>query len=1663
MGNGRMAGRFLYALGLALALALLPAGAGAREPAASMPRVVTRPVPGADARTAAPETAGRWAKLIAAPGVKSASVVKETSDGGMVFDGETNSWGAGQRDFWIFKLDSAGSQAWAYTIGDASDNGGASQATDDGGYIVAGWTSSGGGTTAPWIMKLDSNAAITWQRTYNLAVPFGATALGVAKILTDGYILSGLHMDLSSASFVFDLVRTDLSGNILWQKSYGATNKMINGGSVVRLSDGSLVVGGMITDMGTQDSDLYLMKLTSGGDVVWAKTYGGPQQEVGGTGVLLTGDGGFFIFGQTKSWGMGGTANGVGDLWALKLDSSGAIQWQKAYGGAGDDTGTILPDAAGGYLIGATTTSWGAGGQDIWFAKLDSSGNITLQKTYGGTGDDYGAVLPNPTGSGYIISATTESFGHGLKDEWAAKLDASGNVLWQYVYGTSIDEEGAAFWTLPSGDFLAEGFTRNPTPPSVTNQDFWAIRADSNGSLGAACPFIQTGTAVTGTASGVATVTTATPVALAVTVSAPGYTAGASSLTRTAITMSPADLCTGSPGPLTASASADHTSGTAPLAVQFTGSASGGTAPYTYDWNFGDGSAHSSAQSPSHSYSSAGNFPVTLTVHDAASGTATDTHLTIAVSAAGALTATAAASATSGETPLTVNFTGSASGGTAPYSFSWNFGDGGTTTAQNPAHTYATPGDYTVTLTVQDSASHSASDSHLVIHASAPLTGNLLTWSAPAPGGLNPPQNLQVSATQGAARETVLNETEPNGCITLIGGSDTPQILHPGDTVNGTVQDTDAEGCLEDSGTGDPIEDLYGLTISQAGTYTITLSFDAGSDLDLYLVTTDLQTLNPVCGVTTCGLGCDNPETFEVTLDPGTYVVGVSIATVVPCESASSASYSLSVTGGASAPVLQGYNVYRATMDSDPSYTQINGALLPASPTSYTDTTPPGGTVYYRVKAVYDQGESGFSNTATAGGGSLPSGAPWAWGYNSSGQVGDGTTTDRLSPVTVSGLSGVAAFAGGEAFSLALKSDGTVAAWGYNFAGQLGNGTWTTSSVPVAVSGLTGVTKIAAGRNHSLAIKNDGSLWAWGYNSKGQLGNGGSNSNVPVVVAGLTGVTAVEAGDEHSIALKSDGTVWTWGGNTNGQLGNGTSGSGSNPTPQQVASLSNVRAVSAGYSYCLALKYDGTVWAWGYNYNGQLGDGTTTQRTTPVQVNGLTNVVAIAAGYAGSLALKDNGTVWAWGWNGASTESHVPVLMEPYPNAEAAEVAAGYLFAMIRLTDGTVWTWGRNTHGQLGDGTTTWRNTPVQVTGLGYATSISAGDYHALATVGSPPCSLACEASRSPGTFNVGVPVSFFASPTTTHCQGSPTFEWTFGDGGTSSEQNPTHAYAAAGVYPWWVNISIEGLSCGNGGTVTITDVPPPLQSSSSADKTSGVFPLTVAFTGSASGGVPPYAYDWNFGDGTAHSSSQNPTHTYGQAGAFTAVLTVTDSASSTAQAAGITIAVIAPLSASASVNAASGNVPLAVAFSGSASGGTGPYTYDWNFGDGTAHSSAQSPTHTYVSAGDFSVTLTVTDSASRTATDSHLVIHAVAVPPPVVTSMTKLVPFGIKVTGSNLQNGIRVFINGTEWTNVQWKSTSKVKILGGASLKAVVPKGTTRTFRFLNPGGGEATMTWGY
>lgn len=324
-------------------------------------------------------------------------------------------------------------------------------------------------------------------------------------------------------------------------------------------------------------------------------------------------------------------------------------------------------------------------------------------------------------------------------------------------------------------------------------------------------------------------------------------------------------------------------------------------------------------------------------------------------------------------------------------------------------------------------------------------------------------------------------------------------------------------------------------------------------------------------------------------------------------------------------------------------------------------------------------------------------GAVRCWGWNEYGQLGDGTTENRTTPVEVVGLGpGVRAVSAAGSRTCALTAESKVACWG---AGE--------AVTPVEVAGLgAGVQAVTTGGGHSCALSGGG-VQCWGGNEFGQLGDGtASDQTLPVAVVGLdSGVLSVALGAAHTCALSAGGAVSCWGRNESGQLGDGTTTDRSGPVAV-VGLASAVQAVASWEDHTCALTTDGAVMCWGNNESGQLGDGTNTNRSTPVAVVGLdAGVRAIAAGAAHTCALKD-ATLMCWGGNkfgqvgdGTTTGRKKPVAVVGLGGPVQAVALGGYHTCALNA-DQTVACWGHNKFGQLGDGTTRQRATPVPVGGL---------------------------------------------------------------------------------------------------------------------------------------------------------------------------------------------------------------------------------------------------------------------------------------------------------------------------------------------------------------------------
>jgi alpha-tubulin suppressor-like RCC1 family protein len=340
-------------------------------------------------------------------------------------------------------------------------------------------------------------------------------------------------------------------------------------------------------------------------------------------------------------------------------------------------------------------------------------------------------------------------------------------------------------------------------------------------------------------------------------------------------------------------------------------------------------------------------------------------------------------------------------------------------------------------------------------------------------------------------------------------------------------------------------------------------------------------------------------------------------------------------------------------------------------------------------------------------------GTVWAWGSNYDGECGIPASEGLeyvTRPVAIHGLDNVTSIDAGELFVIALKKDGTVLTWGWSIFGDLGyvpnNTTYNQSREhfsPLPVPGLSDITGISAGQHFCVVLKSDGTVWTWGDNRYGQLGDGkqvtiddyyaGAHRAEPGMVVGLDNVTYVSAGPINAAAVKDDGTVWVWGANSPslfGKAGENSAGPLAITTPVQVKGLENVKEIKLGYAHALALKNDGTVWAWGDNSCGQLGVAGKEFSNTPVMVPGLSNVTQISAGEEHSVALEGDGTVWTWGHNkygqlgdGTTSNSYSPVKVQLPP---IKAVSARGFNTMALDYNGTIWMWGNNNYGQLGNG-----------------------------------------------------------------------------------------------------------------------------------------------------------------------------------------------------------------------------------------------------------------------------------------------------------------------------------------------------------------------------------------
>jgi predicted secreted protein len=339
------------------------------------------------------------------------------------------------------------------------------QQTIDGGYFIAGYTSSfGAGAADFWLVKTDSNGNLQWNKTYGRANQDEAYA---AQQTTDaGYILVGSTSSIETSLLDFWLVRTDSNGQELWNRTYGGSQEDV-AYSVDQTADGGYIVAGSTNSFGSGNADFWLVKTDSNGNLQWNKTYGDFYDDVGYS-VQQTTDGGYAVCGYTGSLGAG-----YEDFWLVKTDSDGNPEWNKTYGGIDSEYAYFLQQTSeNGYIIAGSTYSLTTE-FDMWIVKADSSGNMQWNRTYGGSLDEEAYGVRQTNDGGYVIAGFTDSFGNN-REVYLIKTDSSGSIEWTQTYGGAQKDEACAVQQTSDGGYIVSGTTYSFGPSWDPN--FWLIR-----------------------------------------------------------------------------------------------------------------------------------------------------------------------------------------------------------------------------------------------------------------------------------------------------------------------------------------------------------------------------------------------------------------------------------------------------------------------------------------------------------------------------------------------------------------------------------------------------------------------------------------------------------------------------------------------------------------------------------------------------------------------------------------------------------------------------------------------------------------------------------------------------------------------------------------------------------------------------------------------------------------------------------------------------------------------------------------------------------------------------------------------------------------------------------------------------------------------------------
>ena len=650
----------------------------------------------------------------------------------------------------------------------------------------------------------------------------------------------------------------------------------------------------------------------------------------------------------------------------------------------------------------------------------------------------------------------------------------------------------------------------------------------------------------------------------------------------------------------------------------------------------------------------------------------------------------------------------------------------------------------------------------------------------------------------------------------------------------------------------------------------------------------------------------------------------------------------------------------------------------------------------------------------------------WCWGLNSSGQLGDGTTTNRNRPVQVSGLTGVTDVDNQSDFACALKSDTTVWCWGNGGFGQLGRGSSANSSTPVQVTGLSGVTQISTGYGHVCAVLSDGTVRCWGWNVNHMLGNGTTtSSSTPISVSGITTATQIQAGAWNTCVLLADQTITCWG---SGSQMRGSGGSGSGSVKTSPSGISGVTMLSNAHGQHICAKMsDQSVKCWGYNDHGQVGDNSQADRLTPVVIADLTGVIGMSSANHTTCAVKSDGSPWCWGWGGwgqlgtgNSADQFIPTAVPGV--GSVSQISAGYVHSCAVLTDSTVKCWGRNQYGSLGNGSTTSTNsavsvlapavtlaTPSSITVSATASTAKSLDVSWAAVTGAS--SYTVKLYNAAGTSNLATKTGITSASTTINISTYGSFE-----NNTAYQVTVTAVGDGGGSY----NDSVESAKVS--GTTNLVAARPTISSQPAAVTRTYGQSSTMSVTASVSDGGA-LSYQWLKGgvsiSGGTNSSLVISSLELSDAGSFSVIVTNTLanalSTAVTSNAASLTVNKASQ--STLTVTSTSGVYGSSISLTSSGGSGTGAVTFAVTSAGTAGCSISGGSTMSAASPGTCTVT------ATKATSTNHLVASSSATT--ITFARQSQAALSVSTTNGDLFTGIILSISGGSGTGSTTSSVS--------------------------------------